>query len=353
MVNSYPAALPCPTSAPIQAAERRHMSTLPGPRQSRPFQRDRKAAQQLHFVFPSLALVQSWLDWFEATEGAWFAAEWPQPQGGVGVRRFTSPPTYEGFLPKRRGWGVTISCEVRGGGVSSTLSYQQAVLADHPLVYWKLDETAGSAVGADSGSTGLPLALNTNYGSFGAPTLTGEGSALSMTAAGANACTASHSAALNFGSGDFTFSAVIKTSATITGKATIVAHELVNSLVTNWSFHIDVSGNLGLWLSTANSIPAVTGFVSNVRTNDGFRHHVVGRRIGTAIALLQDMVHVGSGSYTQTIYSPNAPVGVGCSPRTGGADPNQNMLIGTLDEVAIWNRGLSDAALQAHFDTLS
>jgi hypothetical protein len=113
----YPASLPGPTAAPFQPAERRLLSSLPGPRQSRPIQRDRKASQQLDFIFKhaEVAIFEAWLDGPLVRAGAWFAASWPQPQGGVGVRRFVGEPSFPVYYPGV-GWHVSAQVEVRGRG---------------------------------------------------------------------------------------------------------------------------------------------------------------------------------------------------------------------------------------------
>lgn len=115
----YPASLPGPISAPFQSAERRLLSSIPGPRQSRPMQRDRKASQQLDFIFThaECAIFKAWLDADLVRAGAWFAASWPQPQGGVGVRRFVGEPSFPIYYPNV-GWHVSANVEVRGRGMA-------------------------------------------------------------------------------------------------------------------------------------------------------------------------------------------------------------------------------------------
>jgi len=114
---TYPDALPGPISAPFQPAERRLLSSLPGPRNARPMQRDRKASQTLDFIFThnELAIFEAWVDGALVRAGAWFAASWPQPQGGVGVRRFVGEPSYPTHYPQV-GWHVVAEVEVRGRG---------------------------------------------------------------------------------------------------------------------------------------------------------------------------------------------------------------------------------------------
>lgn len=120
---AYPPALPGPISAPLQSVERRLLSSLPGPRQSRALQRDRLAGQQVDFIFTNAqaAIFAAWVknDLYEG--GAWFSANWQQPQGGPGARRFIGAPSYPQYLPAF-GWHVSAVCEVRGQGVTEGIS---------------------------------------------------------------------------------------------------------------------------------------------------------------------------------------------------------------------------------------
>jgi hypothetical protein len=121
----YPSALPGPIAAPFQAAERRLLSSLPGPRQARPLQRDRLAMQQVDFIFThdELTSFMAWLDMTLVRAGAWFTSNWAQPQGGEGVRRFIGEPTFPTYYPNV-GWHVSASCEVRGRGMAPGIGWR-------------------------------------------------------------------------------------------------------------------------------------------------------------------------------------------------------------------------------------
>lgn len=116
----YPVDLPCPVTAPLEWAERRELSTLPGPRQSRVLTRDQYGTQQLTFKLRSPAQVQAWLEWGDVSLGQWgnwFAAEWPVSYGGVAVRRFVGAPSYPEYLPRIGAWVVSANVEIRGRGM--------------------------------------------------------------------------------------------------------------------------------------------------------------------------------------------------------------------------------------------
>jgi len=115
-VFEWPAALPGPLAAPRQSAERRVLSGLPGPRQSRALVRDQRGTEQVEFAFTfgQMGIFTAWLESI-AAGGAWFSAsapKWPTPQGGISDYRFVGAPTYPRYLPNV-GWRVSALVEVR------------------------------------------------------------------------------------------------------------------------------------------------------------------------------------------------------------------------------------------------
>ncbi len=115
---AYPIALPGPQVATIQSAERRALTAAAGARDARAIQRDRLATQQLQFTLTAAEALafKAWIDDDLTFGGAWFASDWPLPQGMVtGVRRLLMDTERWQFLGVGH-WRVTISCEVRGRG---------------------------------------------------------------------------------------------------------------------------------------------------------------------------------------------------------------------------------------------
>lgn len=112
----WPSTLPGPVTAPRQSAERRELSALPGPRQSRPISRDRRATVQLEFAFnfKQLTVFSAWLEEINKG-GAWFSAsapKWPSPEGGTSEYRFIGAPSYPRYIPNV-GWRISALAEVR------------------------------------------------------------------------------------------------------------------------------------------------------------------------------------------------------------------------------------------------
>jgi hypothetical protein len=114
----YPSSLPAPQTSTLQPAERRVIETLNGPFETRPFSLDRLAAQPVTFVLLNGDQVNNWLTFGRTTLhdwAGWFAARWPQPFGGAGVRRFVGVPSYPEYLPGV-GWRVSAQVQLRGRG---------------------------------------------------------------------------------------------------------------------------------------------------------------------------------------------------------------------------------------------
>lgn len=111
---AYPSTLPVPRSAPLTPAERRLMSELPGPRQTRGIERDPRAGQDLEWIF-TFEQMETWTAWLAEISdgGAWWSADWPMPIGGAGQRRFVGAPSEPVFIA-RVGFTVRAHVELRG-----------------------------------------------------------------------------------------------------------------------------------------------------------------------------------------------------------------------------------------------
>lgn len=170
---AYPVTLPGPISAPLQSVERRLLSSLPGPRQSRALQRDRLAGQQVDFIFTNAqaAIFAAWVKNDLLAGGAWFSANWPQPQGGTGVRRFVGAPSYPQYMPTF-GWRVSAVCEVRGKGrlptdcinemFSGGLSGYKPITGDAAL-FTIVGGPYGSALNVSSQSSGVEARIRRSF----------------------------------------------------------------------------------------------------------------------------------------------------------------------------------------------
>jgi len=215
--------------------------------------------------------------------------------------------------------------------------YSQTVLADSPLGYWRLDETAGTT-GADSAGS--------NSASYvGAP---------SLAVGGANAYDGDTAVALDgstqylglgasvqFNSGDFSIEAWFKSSAStqqqIWDDSSASGGNLTSiKLLGSGSVQVNASDGTGsVLLATSATRPY----------NDGAWHQVVFTRAGTVFTLYLD----AASAATQTTALGDVDI-AGTLPRLGRlAVGNNNPFAGALDEVAVYTHALSATQIQNHY----
>lgn len=114
----YPSTLPAPQALRRTPLERRQLSAVDRPRDSRPLQFDRGSTENITWPPLTTAQLETLMTWWRGTlhlGGSWFSSSWPCPQGRpVLVRKFTEQPRRTfmagGF------WRVTATVEVRGVG---------------------------------------------------------------------------------------------------------------------------------------------------------------------------------------------------------------------------------------------
>lgn len=169
---TYPADLPCPTQAPLRAEERRDLTSLPGPRDSKAFQRAGQHQQRLTFRL-TFAKAVAWAAWWGdelIKGGAWFMAHWPHPTGQAVPRRFLGAPEWSAI--KGVGWEVSIAAEA--------LSTDQLPVATEAPIW--LDNFSGPAGPINEGEGhAQDIPLNDSYWDANEGlifSLDGEGSAV-------------------------------------------------------------------------------------------------------------------------------------------------------------------------------
>ncbi len=154
------------------------------------------------------------------------------------------------------------------------------------------------------------------------------------------------SSAGNFGTGDFTVDFWIKTNATriegVMGKRPVCTHDNF------WDSRIG-GGYINIELDQDN---AGTGHMSVVATqpvNDGNFHHVAFVRQGQAVSIYIDgVLDVSEEASIDHNLSNFADLNVGKSSCTGF--DGTNFFSGQLDEIALYDRALSDEEIWAIFD---
>ncbi len=210
------------------------------------------------------------------------------------------------------------------------MSYAGTVLADSPVAYYRLGESAGTTA-ADAASVphdGTYSGSGYTLGVTGLLTGDSDKAFQPQAAFASGGFVLLNSATWNPGTGAFTIEAWIKTS---DSNPQTIAGNLTG---TTWIFWIH-NGKLGL------SAVGGTEYVGTATVNDGATHHVVVTRTGTTLQFYVDGVADGGPqTCSDTVGTTNLEI--------GALDTGQYPVIGTLDEVAFYNTALSGAQVAAH-----
>jgi len=213
-------------------------------------------------------------------------------------------------------------------------AYQDEVLADNPVAYYRFEET--------SGTTAFDTA-NSNDGSYVNGVLLNQPGAPALGKAASFDGIDDYVSTPRTVSTDFTLEAWVKTTApSLTGSQSYEGNGLL------WS---DVGGaandfamamlNNGLSFFTGNPDVTVT---SAVAINDGAWHHLVATRTqGGSVEIFIDGVSQG------TATTNNNPLNGNPSIMIGGNVLDGRYFAGLIDEVAYYPSVLSTARIRAHF----
>jgi hypothetical protein len=213
-------------------------------------------------------------------------------------------------------------------------AYQDEVLADNPVAYYRFEET--------SGTTAFDTA-NSNNGSYVNGVLLNQPGAPALGQAASFDGIDDYVSTPRTVSTDFTLEAWVKTTApSLTGSQSYEGNGLL------WS---DVGGaaddfamamlNNGLSFFTGNPDVTVT---SAAAINDGVWHHLVATRTqGGSVEIFIDGVSQG------TTTTNNNPLNGNPSIMIGGNVLDGRYFAGLIDEVAYYPAVLSTARIRAHF----
>ncbi len=220
--------------------------------------------------------------------------------------------------------------------------YDQQVLADGPVAYWRLGEPNGTANAVDSSS-------QNNTGPYSGVTLGATG-----------ALTAGGNTAADFGANsrmigqtvlsqpqNFSVEAWYRTTSGSGGKIAGFGNSS-NGTSSQYDRHLYLQNNgavtFGVYDGSTRVISSAAG------TNDGQWHHVVGTFSPGSMKFYLDGVLQG----TQTVAGAEAYTGywrIGADNLNGWPNQPANAGIdGTVDEVAVYPTALTDDQVQTHFD---
>ena len=232
-------------------------------------------------------------------------------------------------------WVGCIAGQQPNPGNISTDPYFVAVPTVPMTSYWKFDENAGAAAGDSA---------NGNDGTIsGATWTTGKvGSALYFHGSSSDSVTVPHSTNLNI-TGPFTAEAWIK--ATGSSNYLMIADKYYGSATVTKGLSLYLSsGKLRLSIySGANGGKNVIG-TSELRDNAW--HHVAGLWDGSVAKVYVDGAMQKDSPWSYPPASTTAALGIG--KRLGGWGGYLPFL-GTIDEVAIYNRALETDEIQQHY----
>lgn len=223
--------------------------------------------------------------------------------------------------------------------------YQSLILSKNPIMYFKLDEAAGSLVAVDS-------SVNANNGAYGALATLGvaplvvAGTAMQVTGTGTTtSLIVPHIAAYRL-LAQYTVEFWIKTTAT-TG--TIITKANLGGGNNAPFLARLVAGKVRWEIRYFNNVGIDAAIESSNVVNDGLLHHVAIRDNGSALVMLIDSVQVASSSTDSfSVWASGAdmPIGIGCAKTTGA---NTAAMVGIIDEVAIYSGALSDASILQNY----
>jgi signal peptidase I len=233
---------------------------------------------------------------------------------------------------------------------ASFYPYRTTVLADSPYLYWRLDETSGSAVN-DAGTgnrDGTRVGAGFAWGQDGALTSEIRSKSLSVSSARVNA-NATVTAPTNF-----TIEAWVRTTSTAGGRILGIG----NATGSNWStttdrqLYLSPDGKVRLGVATSASAKVVVPSLSAI--NDGEWHHVVGTRGTGAVSGLRLYVDGAlQGNVAATPVALNSATWRAGAEQLSGwtGNPTSNYLDADLDELTVYNAALTAARVSAHYNT--
>lgn len=217
-----------------------------------------------------------------------------------------------------------------------TTNYADEVLADSPLVYWRLGDTLG-AVATDESGNGRPGTYSGTYtqGAAGA-TSDGDGSVL----LGSTGRVSIDAAAWASGASAFSVEAWFKTAQTGVGW---IAHRL-SGFDERYAWSLVVSEST--LFAYLNQSPTGLSPVGNTATgvNEGNWHHVVATWDGADWALYVDGSHAGTVAAALANSDVAAPIAVGHQPQAWS-----KTAVTCVDEFAYYDTALSPERIAAHY----
>jgi len=249
-------------------------------------------------------------------------------------------------------FGAVTSSIVSLAVVTANYPFRQAVLADHALSYWRLDETNGTVAHDYTGDNNGVYSSRVLLGQTGDKLLDTHYAARFGSLSTTNSCVTN--IALDFstatGNGGFSVEAWVNGGSQTTD-AGLVSKGYGSG---GEQFNLDCGGGshgFRFFVRDAGGVAHVAS--SSVLPNNQWRHVIgVCDQSNGAVRLFVDGASVAQGTITPyTGILPSAsPVSIG-SRQSGPATSYDNQFVGYMEEVAIYGYPLSSNQVLAHFLT--
>ncbi len=223
--------------------------------------------------------------------------------------------------------------------------YTAEVVGDIPYLYWKLDETSGSAV-ADSGPGNHPGTLASQPSAFNlVGALTAETPNRAM---GARTMTINANAAVAAPS-TFSIEAWVKSTSTTGGRVLGYGNAtgVTASTLQDRLLYLGSNGKAYFGIGSTKTVIASTSVVNN-----NTWHHLVGTYVaGTnGMKFYVDGAYQGQNTATLQNFTANGYWRAGFEAMSGWSNnPTDSYYDGTLDEVAVYPDVLTPAEILAHY----
>ena len=222
------------------------------------------------------------------------------------------------------------------------MAYSDVVLADSPLLYYRLEETSGTTI-ADSGSLGVNGTANgPTLGQSGIPGVV-NGKAASFDGTNDRIEVATNNGFYNDKS--WTVEAWIKCGTSLANEYNTIARRGSGGSYVLLRVRGSSTSNpnrVEAYVSTGSG--SVTLITASNTVNDNNWHHVVMTADGSTIRLYLD------GSQKDSKTYPGGSVSIGTSQFIGTAENLSEWFSGSLDEVAFYGSALSAQRITDHYN---
>lgn len=220
------------------------------------------------------------------------------------------------------------------------MSYSSEVLADSPLIYWRLGEGSGTTAVDASGNAHDGTYNNTPTLAVGGALAGDSDTAVTFTSASSEDVRVASFAGLNITT--FTLEAWVKT----TGSNQAILGRQGGTSVP-YSMFVDASGFLQIVIRTSGTSGTNYSDTSGTVINDGAWHHIaVVRDAATSNTVYFYIDGVQKSSVASTA-TPNTGTSVGFAAASRGTTPFLN---GSIDEAALYTTAVSATRITAHYN---